>query len=670
MSTETKRRITAEDLYDFELISEPRLSPDGRQVVFTKRRVQHGTEKKFSNLWMVNAAGGEPYPFTYGDEKDAHARFSPDGTTLAFLSDRDDKEKPPQIYLIPLAGGEAHRLTGIPGEIRSMEWSPDGKHLLLTVRKFDPDELERLRDEQKAKLGVVSRDYTRVFYKLDGYGYLAQEREHIWTVDVATGEATQLTDGPVYDETSPAYSPDGRWIVFTSNRSAEPDFTPDRVDLFVMPATGGEPRKLDTPLGPKGAVAPSVSPDGRWVAYTGHEGEAADWKNDDLWVVPFDGSGPARNLTEAFDVHVSSWTMADLGEPEQMPPTWSRDSQTLFFQVTRHGRTQLMSIRLDGGELRPVIDEPGVVGSFSFDAEQGKLAYFYADMADPNQIYLREAGGVPRPLTHFNRELLSAVDLGQVREVWYKGADGNDLQGWILTPPGFDPQKRYPAILEIHGGPLAQYGFFFMHEFYFLAAHDYVVFFTNPRGGRGYGWQHAKAIQGNWGDRDYADLMAWVDLVEKEPYVDAQHVGLCGGSYGGYMTLWMVGHTQRFQAAVAMRSVSNFISQWGSSDFNWSFENELDSKPPFESLQTYWDHSPMKYIGNCKTPTLVMHSEGDMRCSIEQSEQVFVALKRLGVETEFVRFPDEFHGLSRDGRTDRRVARLGHLLRWFETHLK
>jgi dipeptidyl aminopeptidase/acylaminoacyl peptidase len=224
--------------------------------------------------------------------------------------------------------------------------------------------------------------------------------------------------------------------------------------------------------------------------------------------------------------------------------------------------------------------------------------------------------------------------------------------------------------MEIHGGPQTQYGYFFMHEFYYLASQGYVVYFSNPRGWRGYGEEHTRGIWLDWGSKDNIDLMAWADYAEKLPYIDPSLMGVTGGSYGGYMTVWIIGHTDRFKAAVTQRCVSNFVSMWGSSDYNWTFEREISNKPPFADLQTYWDHSPIKYIGSAHTPTLVIHNENDHRCPIEQGEQVFVALKRLGVETEFVRFPEEFHGLSRTGRTDRRIARLNHILGWFEKHLK
>lgn len=669
MAARKRRIIKAEDLYQFNTVSEVRISPDVQHVVYTVQRVDEKTEKKYTNLWVAPTVNGEARQFTTGDQHDGSARWSPDGSQIAFLSDRGDKDKPAQIYLIPFTGGEARRLTQIDGELGDPSWSPDGKQLLCTVRKLDPEALEREKDEQKKKLGVVSRQYERLFYKLDGYGYLPHERTHIWTVDARTGKARQLTDHTVYDEHDPTWSPDGKWIAFASNRSDNPDLTPDQWDIFIMPAAGGEFRKIKAAVGEKYQL--SFSPDGRLIAYICPEGEGLSYKNASLWVAATDDSKAARNLTEKYDLHVDSSTINDVGSPERMPPTWSKDGRRLYFQTVQHGSTLLKSISARGDDLRDEIGEGGVVGSFSFDREQKQLAYFYGWINDPVQIFVREMGsGKERQLTQLNRKLLDRIDLGSVEEVWFKGPANNDLQGWIIKPPGFDPSKKYPSIMEIHGGPWTQYGKFFMHEFYYLAAHGYVVYFSNPRGGRGYGEEHAKAIHRAWGKADYADLMAWADYMEKQPYIDTQRMGVTGGSYGGYMTVWIIGHTQRFKAAVTQRCVSNFVSMWGSSDFNWTFQNWLGDKPPFEDLQNFWEHSPIAYIGNARTPTLVLHNEFDLRCPIEQGEQVFVALKKLGVESEMVRFPDEFHGLSRTGRTDRRIARLKHILRWFDKYLK
>ena len=290
MAARKLRKISAEDLYKFQLISSARISPDGAFAIYAVQRVDQKSEKKFSNLWRANLLNGQQRQFTLGDQNDSSPCWSPDGDQIAFLSNRKDAEKPAQIYLIPADGGEARQLCEIDGTISNLSWSPDGKKLLCTVLKKDAEEVERQKDEQKKKLGVVARHYQRIFYKLDGFGYLPHERWHIWVVDARNGKAKQLTDHPVYDEQYPAWSPDGKWIAFISNRSQDPDSTPDREDIYLLPASGGEIRRLDTPTG--GKSLPSFSPDGKWLAYLASEGENQWYKNTGLWVVPLDGSSP------------------------------------------------------------------------------------------------------------------------------------------------------------------------------------------------------------------------------------------------------------------------------------------------------------------------------------------------------------------------------------------
>ena len=662
-----KRSITLEDLYRMQMLADVRISPDGEHVSYTLQRVDRETESKYSNLWVVPTSGGEPRQFTQGDQSDAMPRWSPDGSQIAFLSKRTVKEKTPQIYLISFNGGEARKLTSIDGEIREMQWSPDGRKLLCAIRKTDAAELEKT--EQQKKLGVVARHYDRLFYKLDGEGYLPHERTHLWLIDARTSKAKQLTDHAIWDEFNPTFSPDGTSIAFFSNHVADPDLDPYAIDLFVISADGGEPRKIKTPEGSK--MLASYSPDGKFIAYIGTDSKGLDYRNDCLWIVPADGSKPAKNLIEKYDIEVSGMVINDFGTPETMKPVWSNDGKKLYFQVGIHGSSLLKSIAVDGENLKDVVGEGGVVSSFSFDDAQTRVAYQYGQMDDPGQVHVREVeSGSTRILTRINHEVLDRSELSKVEEVWFKGPDKNPLQGWIMKPSSFNPRKKYPSILYIHGGPLTQFGKFFFHEFEVLAASGYVVYFCNPRGGKGYGEEHAGAIWGAWGSADYDDLMAWTDYMEKQPYIDRERMGVTGGSYGGYMTLWIIGHTKRFQAAITDRCVSNFVSEWGSSDMNWSFEYEMEAEPPYKDFKKWWDMSPMKYIGNAKTPTLVQHYENDLRCPIEQGEQAFVALKRLGVDTEFVRYPDEFHGMSRTGRTDRRIERIKHILRWFDKYLK
>ncbi|MCL4298936.1 MAG: S9 family peptidase [Anaerolineae bacterium] len=681
MSSEIKRTITAEDLYQFQLISGCEISPDGRHVVFSLQRVDPKTHKESSNLWVVPTGGGPARQFTYGSQLDRRPKWSPDGREIAFVSNRGEARQP-QIYLIPFHGGEARPLTQLKGEIGRFEWSPDGKGLVCNFRKKDLEAIEREEDEQKKQLGVVVRHITRIVFKEDGYGFLPQERWHIWTIDAASGEARQLTAGDHYDEFEPCWSPDGQAILFRSNRTGDPDLNWDITDLYIIPATidptelenlSGLPagaRRIPTPPGPK--ESPTFSPDGRWVAYYQLGGRSDRWRHTNLWVVPADGQGQVQNLTAPFDVLASHVTLNDMGRLTTMPPTWSSDSQTIYFQSSRHGNTILKSIGLDGSNLRDVIATPGAVEEFKFDQAQAQLVYLHGTMTDPGQIWLRDiATGQTRSLTTVNQALLESLDLGEVEEVWFKGAADNALQGWLLKPPGFDPAQKYPSILQIHGGPLVQFGNFFMHEFYFLAAQGYVVYFCNPRGGWGYGEDHARAIYNDWGGADYADLMAWTDFVQQQPYIDSSRLGVTGGSYGGFMTTWIIGHTDRFKAAVTQRSVSNMISMDGSSDLAYRFHALFGAeKHAWQDFDNYWRQSPLKYIAKAKTPTLVIHNDEDLRCEIEQGEQIFVALKKLGVETEMVRFPGEPHGMSRDGRTDRRIARLKHILRWFDRYLK
>ncbi len=681
MPEQPKRPITAEDLYSFNLISGCQISPDGRHVVYTLQRIDPKSHKEYSNLWVAPTEGGPARQFTYGDQLDRRPRWSPDGSQIAFLSNRGHPRQP-QIYLIPFFGGEARPLTQLRGEFGRFDWSPDGRKLVCNFRKKDQEAIEREDDPAKKELGVVVRHITRIVFKQDGYGFLPQERWHIWTVDAASGEAVQLTGGDRHDELDPAWSPDGQSIVFCSNRSADPDLNWDQTDLFVIPAAPdltslknlsglpGDVRQIPTPPGPKDT--PAFSPDGRWIAYYHWGGRFDRWRHTNLWVVPADGQGEARNLTDPHEVLATHATLNDMGRMATMPPAWSPDSQTLYFQATERGNTVLKAAALDGSRVWNLVDSYGAVEEFQFDWHHAKLVYLHGTLTDPGQIWLRDLSTrQSRPLTEANRALLEALDLGEIEEVWFKGGAGNDLQGWMLKPPGVDPAQKYPSILQIHGGPLLQYGNFFMHEFYFLAGQGYVVYWCNPRGGWGYGEAHAQAIYNNWGGPDYADLMAWTDFVQQQPYIDPARMGVTGGSYGGFMTTWIIGHTDRFEAAVTQRSVSNMISMDGSSDLAYRFHALFGAeKHAWEDFENYWRQSPLKYIANAKTPTLVIHNEEDLRCEIEQGEQIFIALKKLGVETEMVRFPGEPHSLSRDGRTDRRIARLQHILRWFDRYLK
>lgn len=666
----SRRRILAEDLYELKVLMDCQISPNGEKIVYTLQTVDKENEKKFTHLWILSIDDGKPVQLSFGKHNNIHPKWSPDGQWIAFLSDREGKNQT-QLYVLPLTGGEGRPLTDFHGDYGDFDWSPDSKKIVFQFRQHDQEDVDILLDEKKKELGRVARRIdNRIFYKLDAYGYLPKARHHLWTVDIHTSELEQLTDSETHDETGPVWSPDGNQIAFFTNRSDKPDLHPDKIDLFLLNLETGETERIPTSDGAKSKA--SFSPDGKHLAYFGRSGLKLDYKNTEIWVFDLEKRDEARSLTAHFDFNVGGGVINDTGSAITSPPIWSADNQNIYFQVGRHGLTGLHKIDIKGNNLETINKFEGVVSGFSMDEEEKRIAYIHGTLTDPCQVaYFDVKDPEPTLLTTINRDLLDNIDLGTVEEVWFKGASGNDLQGWILKPPDFNPARKYPSIMEIHGGPLAQYGFFFMHEFYFLAAHDYVVYFCNPRGGQGYGEEHAKAIYyGKWGTVDYDDLMKWADYVQQLPYIDPKNMGVTGGSYGGYMTVWIIGHTDRFKAAVSQRCVSNLISMWGSSDFNWSFQEIFDDKAPYENMEILWECSPIKHIGNAKTPTLIIHSMQDLRCAIEQSEQVYVALQKQGVETAFLIFPDSPHGLSRTGRTDRKIVRLNGILDWFERYLK
>ena len=672
MSQQEKRPICAEDLYKLELVSDPQISPDGAHIIFGVSRVDRKTEKKYTNLWLMPTDGSnQPRQFTYGDQNDTHPRWSPDGRSLAFLSNRKD-EKQSQIYIIPLNGGEARPLTKMEGSFAGFTWSPDGRFFATQFRQKDKAAIEREKDEQKKKLGVVSRHITSLDYKSDGSGYTPEEKWHIWTIDADSGEATQLTEGDKFHEVQPQWTPDGRSIIFNSNRDPQPDINWDQTELYRIPAEGGNMEMIPSQNGRK--YNHTISPDGNWIAFVGRKQKGHWYQNDCLYLVPASG-GEARNLSAETDLHLSTATLTDVGSgTAQTPPTWSKDGRKLYTMATEKGNQPLLAFSTDPNApgYERIIDDAGLVGSFALDEAQQTVAYLWGDFSGPAQVRVRSlADGSSKTLTRFNLDLLAEIETGKIEEVWFKSEDGTDLHGWIMTPPGFDPSKKYPSILEIHGGPQTQYGRAYFHELNLLAAQGYIVYWSNPRGSQGYGETFAGAIYNQWGTVDYADVMAWADYVEKLPYIDTERMGVTGGSYGGYMTTLIIGKTDRFKAAVAQRVVSNFISFYGTSDMNIGAEYLFGAEqPPWDDLENYWKQSPMAYIGNAKTPTLIIHSERDLRCDKEQGEQVFVALRKLGVDAELILFPEESHGLSRAGRTDRRIERLNHMIRWFATYLK
>ncbi|MCB9137802.1 MAG: S9 family peptidase [Caldilineaceae bacterium] len=659
--------LTADDLYRFQLITGYDLSPDGRQAVYALQRVDRKTQKRYSNLWLMPVQGGQARQFTVGDQVDAAPRWSPDGRQIAFLSNRGN-EKQSQLYIIPADGGEARKITELAGSLGEFAWSPNGRSIVLSFRPRDEEEIAREEDELKRELGIVARHITRSIYRADGEGFLPQAYRQLHIVDVADGQSRRLTNG-MRDEVNPVWSPDGKTIAFVANRTSDPDWDQMNLSLCLVSAAGGEVTELALPEGRK--QCPSFSPDGARLAYFCSEGVRQFWQNMDLWIVPLADQSAARNLTGHTDITTGDLTLGDTDlRVAFVPPAWSSDGEALYVNFSRHGRTFVGTVQATDGTVEQVLGEDDLIGSLSPDAAGRSFLYLRATATTPGDLWLWDAeNGSTRQLTQVNAGWLDTAALNAPEEHWIDGPDGNRLQGWILKPPDFDPARSYPVILEIHGGPQLQYGHGFFHELHMLAGLGYVVCYCNPRGSQGYGNRHVNAIVDDFGAVAYSDLMAWTDYVAARPYVDTRRMGVTGGSYGGYMTNWIVSHTDRFAAAVTQRSLCNLISFHGTSDFTWLFQCWFNDAPPWERLDDYRRQSPLNYVAAVQTPTMVIHAEGDRRVNVEQSEQWYTALRQVGVESEFVRIEAESHGLSRAGRTDRRIARLEYLVGWFARYL-
>lgn len=670
----SKRAITIEDLLYLKFVADPQMSPDGEQVVFTVKTVNPEKNRYFSHLWMVEVATGIVRQFTYGEVSDGSPRWSPDGKRIAFLRTKDKRT---QIWVIPADGGEARRLTPLSeGSIGAPVWSPDGKRIAFTFRPTHPDwTQEACQERQEKGQSDPPRVITRLRYRCEGPGFL-DLRQHLWTCDATTGEAEQITEGE-YDDDGPVWSPDNHWIAFVANRSDDPDTKPYQVDLWLVPAEGGALQRIPTPTGYKKNLA--WSPDGGHMAYIGCETQDDPWvpRNDRLWVVPFRG-GPGWCLTGSLDRIVENVTTSDVREAGEagQSPVWSGDGKRLFFLVSDRGNCHLCTISLDEGKLEPLIEGDLDVGGFSTDSEGKRFALLISRPTQPAEVFIARWEGkagsqmAPSPLTQMNAPLLEKVLLSEPDEVWFKSFEGLDIQGWLLKPPDFDPNRKYPLLLYIHGGPDAQYGNTFFQEFQVHAARGIVVFYTNPRGSLGYEESFATCIRGNWGDLDFKDLMAAADFAESLPYVDARRIAVAGGSYGGYMTTWIVGHTDRFRCAITERGVANRHSAFGTSDFPPMADGYWPGNA-WDRPERLWEQSPLRYAANVWTPLLIIHSEGDLRCPVEQAEQLFAALKVLKREVVFVRYPLETnHGLSRSGPPDLRIDRLRRIADWLDRYLK
>jgi dipeptidyl aminopeptidase/acylaminoacyl peptidase len=641
-----------DDVYALTSVGDPRLAPDGRQVAYVVHWIDRDANGYRGAIWVAACDGSaEPRQLTSGERADSSPRWSPDGRWLAFLSNRDGEEEKAhdELYVLPADGGEPRRLTDGDEAVMSIAWSPDSRRIAFARRVRDAAYDEE--DDRKRP----PRRFTRLYFKLDSVGWTGDRRKHVFVVDL-DGAEQQLTDGDCEND-EPAWSPDGQRIVFTSMRG-------DRWDvefverLYVVDAGGGEPRQLTQSDEACGAA--SFSPGGSLIAYRHQPDDRTSPHHVQIAVMRADGA-ERRILTASLDRQCAPFPLA-------REPVW--DGDRIAFAVEDGGNVHLYSVAADGSD-EPELLVGGEQSTGLYDLHDGRLVYTASTHTRPHELFVDG-----KRITSVCDEFVAGRELAEAERFTASSADGTDVDAWLARPPGLDEGRRYPVLLTIHGGPFTQYGTGFFDEVQVYAGAGYCVLFSNPRGGSGYSEEWGRAIRGpasgvgpGWGTVDYEDLMGVVDTaLDRFPFLDAERLGVLGGSYGGFMTSWIVGHTKRFKAALSERAVNHLVSAFGSSDLFWLFERQFGG-PMWDNVDAWLRMSPATYAREIETPLLVVHSENDLRCNVEQGEHLFTLLRLLGKDVEMLRFPNESHELSRSGSPLHRVQRFEAILEWFGRYL-
>ena len=655
----SQRGVTPEDYFSFEFISDPQISPDGKLVAYVVTKVDRAQNRRSSSIWMCSTDGSRaPWQFTTAPQSSTSPRWSPDGKSLALLSSRPAESTPvaptaataelarAQVYLLSMSGGEAKRITNLKNGVSLFRWSPDGTRLVVVSRVGPSDN----KGDNKDRSDV--RHYKNSSYKFNDTGWFDDRRTHFWVVEVKTGSAKQITEGDDWNDNDPQWSPDGTRLAFVSNRTGKEYEENRNSDVWVISAEGGKLTKISDH--DEADNQPRWSPDGKWIAFTG---ELHDRDHPKIWLAPATGGAPSTLAANGLDLIPGGLQ-------------WSDDGKSVYFETGVKGELQLFRVDVPAKTVTQITSGARAVRSVDYDFAGGKMVYLVNDFKPLDNLYVADLiGRNEHRLTNLNEALWKQIQFADVERFIYKSADDWDVDGFMVKPVGWQAGKRYPLILSVHGGPAGQYGVDWYHEFQVYAARGYAVLFTNPRGSTGYGQKFERGIVNEWGGKDYLDVMNGLDAaVKKYPWIDSDRMGVTGGSYGGYMTNWIVSHTNRFKAAVTLRSLSNFISDDGTRDGAYGHSSDFGGDI-FQKYELYWDRSPLKYAQNVKTPTLILHSDNDYRVPIEQGEQWFRALKHFGVTTEIVFFPRENHNLTRTGEPRHLVESLNWQLYWFDRFL-
>lgn len=659
-ATGTRLPFGYADVFGLEWVTDPQISPDGRWIVYVRRAMDIRNDEVTKSLWLMASDGSVHRPLSNAANSGSLPRWSPDGKRIAWIA--ADGARGSQIFMHWLDAGTSGIISRLPESPQNLAWSPDGRWLAFTMavpaaRK--PFEIDLPKPPEGAAWAEPPKVVDRMVYRADGEGFLPDTFNHVFVIAATGGAARQLTSGDFDHSGAPAFSADSRSVLLSANRRADADLEPNDSEIFRIDVMGGEPVAVTARRGPD--TDPIVSPDGRYIAWLGFDDRYQGYQVTQLYLRELK-SGATRSLTADLDRDVENAQFA-------------ADSRSVWFQYDDRGHTRIVRQGLDG-KRQEVADDLGGTdvtrpysgGSFTV-ARNGRFAYTRRSMRAPAELATGMAGSAIVQLTALNANGTGSRDLPDIERLEFASkADGLALQGWVLKPPNFDPARKYPLILEIHGGPFTNYQGQFAAETNLYAAHGYVVLFMNPRGSTSYGEAFGQQIHHNYPGQDFDDLMTGVDEVLKRGYVDEQRLYVTGGSGGGVLTSWIVGHTDRFRAAVVAKPVINWTSFVLTADATNFFYRYWFEAPPWEAQASYWKRSPLAYVGNVKTPTMVIAGELDYRTPIGEAEQFYQALKLRQVDTALVRVPGASHDIS--ARPSLLNAKVAYVLGWFEAHSK
>jgi dipeptidyl aminopeptidase/acylaminoacyl peptidase len=657
------RPISVTDIFAFRDLHDPQISPEGQWIAYAIGTVNREEDKNEERIWMVPATGGEAIPLTAEDVSSSHPRWSPDGKYLAFLSARNEGKT--QVWLLNRKGGEAQKLTDTPQDVEDFEWSPEGNRLVLALRDAKPEELEEAKTKQKEK-GGAEKDkkaktpkpwvVDRLQFKQDTIGYLDRRRTHLYVFDVAVKSLTQVSSGD-FDDDEPAWSPDGKRIAFTSNRSL-PD--PDRTyntDIWLVAADskdkGAHPTQVTTNPGEDHQAA--WSPDGKWIAYSSQlDPKLFEYSTKHIAVVPVPDTGAkpgeAKVLTLALDRMATK-------------PKFAPDGKSIYFIADDDGTQNLCLVETATQKVTRPMGGRFMLYDYSL-SKSGEIAAQITTLDSPNEIYTAPGGKLTR-VTHANDEVLAKLKLVPGEYVKFKSKDGTTVSGYMYKPLGYTAGKKYPTVLRPHGGPVWAYYAEFDHLPQLLAANGYVVLFPNPRGSTGYGQDYAKAIFADWGNKDFQDDMAMVDYAIAQGIADPDKLGVGGWSYGGISTDFIIGQTKRFKAAISGAGAAEFTSMFGHDQYQKDYFTELGY--PWENRALWIKLAPFHRVKEITTPAMFMGGSIDWNVPILGGEQLYQALKALGRDTLLVVYPGEYHEFTVPSHIEDRLKRY---LAWYGHYVK